>query len=181
MRLPLHPFWAFFDVRSDLAQLFPQHADALHSCTDILWQPSSYLAPHDVCQLRAIAVGTDHDLQRSVTMHAAKVEVAFRRHVCNVGCNLPFLAQLPYLCRCLGIIDRGQDHIDAVEIRRFELAVHIVDLLLLDAVGDFVVETVARRYDGDFGVGIEDIHDAPGGDLLFGQLTILCDSERTQH
>ena len=38
-------------------------------------------------------------------------------------------------------------------------------MLLFDAVGDFVIETGARRDDGYTGVGIEDIYDAAGRDL----------------
>lgn len=33
---------------------------------------------------------------------------------------------------------------------------------MLDPICDFVVETIARRDDGDFCVGIEEVQDAPG-------------------
>jgi hypothetical protein len=172
-RIPLHPLGTFFDLGRNLAQLPPQHAHLCHSGTNVLGQAGGNLAAHNVGQLRTVAVGADHDLQGPVTVHAAEVEVALWRHVCNVGGNLLLLAQLPDLGRGLGVVDGGQDHVDAIEIGRLELAVDVIDLLLLDAVGDLLVQAVARRHDGDFGVGVEDVHDAPGRDLLFGQPSIL--------
>ena len=41
----------------------------------------------------------------------------------------------------------------------------IFDLFLFDAVGDLVIEAVARADDGDFGVGIEEVQDTTCGYL----------------
>jgi len=41
----------------------------------------------------------------------------------------------------------------------------IFDLFLFDAVGDLVIEAVARADDGDFGIGIEEVEDATCGYL----------------
>ena len=169
---PLHALWSLLDVGCNLAQLLPQHAYLLHGIADVLWQPRSDLAPHNVGQLRAVAICADHDLQGPVAMHAAKVEVALGRYICDVGGNLLFLAQLEYLRRGFGVVDSGQDHVNAIEIGWFELAVDVIDLLLLNAVCDFIVEAVTWRDNGDFGVGVENVHDATSRDLLFGQSSI---------
>lgn len=105
-------------------------------------------------------------------MHAAKVEVALWWHVGDVGCYAPLLAQLVDLRRGLGVINGSQDHVYAVEIRGLEFAVDIINLALFYAVGDFLVETVAWGYEGDFGIGIEHVHDATGSDLGLCQPSI---------
>lgn len=125
------------------------------------------LSPDNVCELGPVAIGADHDLQRPVAVDAAKVKVAFRGDICDVCSYAPLLAQFVDLRRCFWVVHGSQDHVDTVEIRGLELAVDIIDLALVDAVGDLVVEAFARGDDGYFGVGVEDVHDAPGSNLDF--------------
>jgi hypothetical protein len=105
-------------------------------------------------------------------VHAAKIKVTLWRDVGDVGCYPPLLAQLPDLRRGLRVVDGGQDHVDAIEVGGLELAVDIVDLLLLNSVGDLGIQAFARRDDSDFGVGIEHVHDAASGDLRYSQSSI---------
>jgi len=46
------------------------------------------------------------------------------------------------------------------------------DLLLFDSIGNLFVQAIARAYNGDFGVGIENIDDASGSDLRFVSMSI---------
>jgi hypothetical protein len=167
--IPLHPFGPLFLCRSDLAQLPSQYADSLHRCANVVGQVACYLPPDDVGQLGAVAVGADHDLQRPIAMHTAEVEVALGRHVGNVGRYPLLVTQLVDLGRGFGVVDGRQDHVDSFEIRRFEFAVHQLDLLLGDAVGHLVVQPGPGRDDGDFCVGVEHVHDAPGSNLHLQQ------------
>ncbi|KAH9871005.1 hypothetical protein J1614_006579 [Plenodomus biglobosus] len=173
--IPLHALRPFLDQRSHLAQLLPQHANSLYSGSDVVGQASSNLPPHNVCQLRPIAIGADHDLQWPITVDAAKIEVALWRDISNVGRDASLLAQFVYLRRGFRVVDCGQDHVDSIEIRGFELAVDIVNLLLLYPIGDFFVEALARGHEGDFGVGVEHVDDATGGDLDFCQSSTACE------
>jgi hypothetical protein len=105
-------------------------------------------------------------------MHAAEVEVAFGWDVSDVRCYSPLLAEREDLTWSFRVVHRGQDHVDAIEVGGFEFAVDIIDLPLFYPVGDFLVEAFARGYEGDFGVGIEHVHDATSGNLDFCQPSI---------
>lgn len=87
-------------------------------------------------------------------MDTTKVKVAFGRDICDVCSYAPLLAQLVDLRRGLWVIHCSQDHVNTVEIRGLELAVDIIDLALVDAIGDLVIEAFAGGHDGDFGVGV---------------------------
>lgn len=95
-------------------------------------------------------------------MHTAEVEVTFWRHVGDVRCNAPLLAKLPDDCRCIGIIDSGQNHRNGwvVQICRLEFLVHVFHLLLLNPIGYFVVQPIARADKGDFRIGVEEVQNA---------------------
>lgn len=99
-------------------------------------------------------------------MNTAKVEVALRRNICNVGGNLFLLTQLPYHCGRIWIVNGDHDHVCIVEVGGFEHAVDMCDLLLGNSVGDFFVQTRGRTDDRNVGVGIETVEDATGSDLL---------------
>lgn len=85
-------------------------------------------------------------------MYAAKVKVAFGRHVRNIGWNLLFLAEFPYHRRRCRVVYRHQDHVSAVQIRRLKHSVDMCDLLLLDSIRNLVVETRRGTYYFDVGV-----------------------------
>ena len=90
-------------------------------------------------------------------MHAPEVEVTLRRYIRDIRSNPLLLAQLPYPCRSFWIVHCGEDHGDGrvIEVGGFEFPVNVFDLFLLDAVGDFGVEPIARADHGYSGVGIE--------------------------
>lgn len=117
-------------------------------------EASGDLSPDNVCELGPVAIGADHDLQRPVAVDTTKVKVAFGRDICDVCSYAPLLAQLVDLRRGLWVIHCSQDHVNTVEIRGLELAVDIIDLALVDAIGDLVIEAFAGGHDGDFGVGV---------------------------
>lgn len=73
-------------------------------------------------------------------MDAAKVEIAFWGHIGDISRYPAFLAQFPYLCGCLWVVNGYQDHIGAVEIGGFEVPRRVGDLALSDSVCDFGVE-----------------------------------------
>ena len=165
--VPLHALWPFFYGRGNLAELPAQDAHALDGIADVVGEGGGNLAPDNVGQLGPVAVCADHNLQRAVAVDAAKVKVALGGHVGDVCGDAALLAQLVDLRRGVRVVDGRQHHVDAVEVRGLELAVDMVDLALLDAVGDLFVEAVAGRHDGDVGVGIEDVDDASGRNLGF--------------
>ena len=157
---PLHPLRPLFDSRRNFPQLPPQHTNLLYRSSDILRQGGRDLFPHNARQLRPIPVGANHDLQGAIAMHASKVEIAFWRHIRDVGGDFPFFAQFPYLGRGFRVIDGCHDHVGAVEVGRDEFPVNVVDLSLLDPMSHFGIEAIFGRDDGDFGVGVEDIEDS---------------------
>lgn len=100
-------------------------------------------------------------------MHAPKVKVAFGRNIGDVGRDALLLAQLPDLRRSVGVVDRREDHGNGgvVEIFGLEFAIEVFDLVVGYTMCDFGVEAVARTDDGDFGVGVEKVENAAGGNL----------------
>lgn len=130
-----------------------------------LGQARSDLLAHDAGEPGPITVGADHDLQRAVAMHAAKIEVALGRHVGDVGRDVALLAQRPDARRGGRVVDRGQHHVCAVQVARLEGSVHVLHLALRHAVRYFAVQTRAWTHDGHFGVGVEDVQDSACGDL----------------
>lgn len=164
---PLHPLGAFFVAWGNASQLLPQHADFLDGIAHVRGQIGGNPPPDNVCHLGTVSIGADHDLQRAVSMHAAKVKVAFGRDVGNVGSDPLLLAQLPYLRRSFGIINGSQDHGDVrvVEVRGLEFAVVVLDLILLYPVCDLIVETISGADEDDFCIRIQQIQDAAGSHL----------------
>ena len=78
-------------------------------------------------------------------MHATEVEIAFRRHVCDVCGYLAFFAQLPYRRARFWIVYRGEYHSDVrvVQVGRLESSVVIFDLFALDAMRDLWVQSIS--------------------------------------
>lgn len=95
-------------------------------------------------------------------MYTSKVEIALGRYIGNVRCYALLLAYLPDDCGHVRLIDGRQDHCDVwvVQVCRFESFVQVLDLLLINAVCDFIVETFARTEEGDFCVGIEEVQNS---------------------
>ncbi len=102
-------------------------------------------------------------------MYASKVEIAFGGYVSDVCWYALLLAKLVYLAGSFGIINRGQDQVDAIQVGGFEFTIDIINLALFYPVGDLVIEALARCDNGDFCVGIEDVDNAACRDLPVGQ------------
>lgn len=98
-------------------------------------------------------------------MYTAEIEVTFWWHVGDVGGDSAFLAEFEDLGRGFRVVDGGQYHVYIVEVRRFEFAIDVGYLVLRYAICDFFIEAGAGADDGNFGIGVEDIEDATGGDL----------------
>lgn len=92
-------------------------------------------------------------------MHATKVEIAFGRNIGNVCGYTALLAQFPDLSRGFWIVDCAENHVGIVEIVRLKVAVDMGDLVLGDAIGDFLIQAGLGTDDGHFGVGIEGMED----------------------
>lgn len=99
-------------------------------------------------------------------MDAAKVKVAFGRHIRNVCGNLLLLAQLPDYRGRLWVVNGHHDHVCIVEIGGFEDSVDVCDLLFGNAMGDFLIQARSRAHDSNVGVGIEAVENAASGNLL---------------
>lgn len=154
---PFHPLRALLGIRSNLPQLFAQQTHLLDCSPGILRQRAGNLLPDYICQFRPVTIRTNHNLQRTIAMHATKVKVAFRRHIGYVCGYTALFAKFPNLSRGFGVVDCAEDHVGIVEIVGLEVAVDMGDLVLGDAIGDFLIETGLRTDDGHFGIGIEDI------------------------
>lgn len=89
-------------------------------------------------------------------MHAAKVKIAFRRDVGDVGGDPALLAELPDHGRGGRVVDGHEHHGEGCvgEVRGVEGPVDVGYLFLGDAVGYFGVETRVRAHHGDERVGI---------------------------
>ena len=94
--VPLHSFWAFVCAGGDSSQLLPQHPNLLYGGPYVAWQIGSNLLPYNAGQLRAVTVGADHNLEWSISVYTAKVEIALWGYIGNIGGYLFLLAELPY-------------------------------------------------------------------------------------
>lgn len=159
---PLHPLRPFFVPRRDLSQPLPQRSHLRNRIANVGRKCSLDPLPDQVRHLGSVAIRANHDLQRPVAVHAAKVKIALGRHVGDVGGDALLLAQLPDGRRDVRLVDGRQHHGDTriVQVRGLEALVEVLDLLLVDAVGDFVVQAFARAEKGHFCVGVEEVQDA---------------------
>ena len=119
----------------------------------------------DARQPRPLPVGADHNLQGTVAVHAAKVEVALGGDVGDVGGDAPLLAQFPNHGRRGRVVDGHQHHVGAIEVRGDKVAVDVGNLLLGDPVRYLRVEASGRGNDRYVSVGIEAVEDTACGDL----------------
>lgn len=73
-----------------------------------------------------------------------------------------------------GVVDCCEDHCDSwvVEVLGEEVAVDVGYEFLGDAVSYFGDEAGGGGYDGDEGVGVEEVEDAAGGDLIGGGISM---------
>lgn len=157
--VPFHPLRSLFRRRGDLAEFLAQLAHVVNGRTHVIGEGLGDFLPHNAGQLRAVSVGADHHLQRTVAMHAPKVEVALRRHIGNVGGYPLLLAQLPHLCGGFGVVNGAQDHVRVVEVCRLEVSVDVRDLAFGDSKGDLIVQTGGRADDYHFCIGVEGMED----------------------
>jgi hypothetical protein len=51
------------------------------------------------------------------------------------------------------------------EVKRQEHAVDMLDLALVDSICHLFVESLSRADDSHFGIGVEEVYDATGGNL----------------
>jgi hypothetical protein len=80
-------------------------------------------------------------LQRSITVHAAKVEVALCGHIGYVGRYSLLLAQFPDARRGVGVINGAKYHICSFKIFWLKCAIDMRDLALRYTESDFIIET----------------------------------------
>lgn len=92
MYSPSHSLRALLRCRSNLAQLPTQLTNRLDRIACILGESTSDELPNRRSQSRSLAIGANHDLQRAISVHAAKVEVALRWDISDIGSNLLLLA-----------------------------------------------------------------------------------------
>jgi hypothetical protein len=102
-------------------------------------------------------------------MDATKVEVALRWYVGNIRWYLSLLAKFPDGGRSCWVVHRYEDHVCAIEIRRFEDAIDVGDLVLGDAMSHFVIEAARRTHNVYNGISIEAVENAPSRDLYTDQ------------
>lgn len=88
-------------------------------------------------------------------MHATKVEIALGRDIGNVCGYTALFAQFPDLSRGFRVVDCAEDHISIVKIVRLKVAVDMGNLILVDAIGDFLIQAGPGANDSYFGIGIE--------------------------
>jgi hypothetical protein len=101
-------------------------------------------------------------------MDTSEVEVAFRRHICNVRRNVEFLAVLPYSCRCVWIVDGCENHSDVflgLEVDRQEDTIDMLNLSVFNPVGNLAIQPITRANNRDSCVRIQEIQD-PAGSYL---------------
>lgn len=98
-------------------------------------------------------------------MDATKIEIAFRRHVGNIGRDLSLLAKLPDDSRGGRIIDCDQDHTGSIQIFGLEYSIDMRDLTFANSEGDFRVQARLGAHDSDIGVGVEAVEDPTSGNL----------------
>lgn len=156
----MHSLGTFLITRSNTSQHPPQSSNLFDSLSNILRKGGSNPSPNNVCHFRTIAIGADHNLQRTITVLTAKVEITLWRHIGNVCVDSLLLAQFPDLRGSFWIVDGSHDHVDfgIVQVLGYKLAVDVLDFALGYAVCDFIIETIAGADDFDSGVGAEEFN-----------------------
>ena len=164
---PLHSLRSLVRTRRHDSQHLPQSSHFLDCISNIRRQTSRYLLPHNTRNLRTISICADHDLERTVPVHRAEVEVTLWRYVCDICRYALLLAKFPNDTRRFRIVYSGEDHgyLWIIEVVWLKHPVYVVDFILLHSVSDFIVESLARADQSYFGVGVKKIQNATCSDL----------------
>lgn len=112
-------------------------------------------------------------------MYAAEVEVALWRHICYICGYSEFLAVFPYSRRCFGIVDCCKHHSDVLfrlEVDGKENAVQVLDLALLNTIGNLIIQTLTRTHHSHISVCIEEVDDAACCNLVKQPLVAVCEA-----
>ena len=100
-------------------------------------------------------------------MNTAKVEITFGRYICNIRRDALLLAEFPYPRASFRVVYCRENHGDmgVVQIRWFELSIHMFDLLALHSMRHFSIESISRADYRDLCISIQKVQNTSSSDL----------------